>query len=425
MKKHIILVTYNWPPRNAIGTHRPLSWAKYWNQLGYQITVLTAKKYEFDSPLDLDSTALDDVVVHEVPYLPSSTLLFKILKFQRLKNWAKKIKNLYSRSSGERVDVRAKWFVRALPLAKRLAKTADIVVSTFGPDASHLIACEMKKENPALLWVADYRDLWSGNHLLNYTDKDLKSLKDIELATVGQYADIITTISEDLAYSLKTLLSKKVYVVANGFETDQSQLVERLKVGNEINAKPIKFVYTGMIYEGHRDPTPVFVAIKELIDEKLVSPGDVNIDFFGDKSGTVDNLVKKGGYGGFVKNHGHVKREVALQAQSDASFLLLLESPSEEAKGVLTGKIFEYLASGRPILSLGSRKASAIEQLLSATGTGICAEDNIELIKKIILDAIRSQQCSFYKPNFDEISKYSRQNQAFNLIKIIEEHFLA
>ena len=49
----IVIVTYNWPPRNAIGTHRPYSWARYWSEAGAKITVLTAAKHAFDAPLDL------------------------------------------------------------------------------------------------------------------------------------------------------------------------------------------------------------------------------------------------------------------------------------------------------------------------------------------------------------------------------------
>ena len=66
---NILIVTYNWPPRNAIGAHRPYSWAKYWSALGANVTVLTAKKYSFDAPLDLDLPVINGVHVVNVPYL--------------------------------------------------------------------------------------------------------------------------------------------------------------------------------------------------------------------------------------------------------------------------------------------------------------------------------------------------------------------
>ena len=64
----IVIVTYDWPPRNAISIHRPYAWARYWSEAGAQVTVLTAIKQPFDEPLDLHMPQLQEVEVIEVPY---------------------------------------------------------------------------------------------------------------------------------------------------------------------------------------------------------------------------------------------------------------------------------------------------------------------------------------------------------------------
>src|SRR5690625_3409835 len=65
----VLIVSYNWPPRNAIGTHRPYSWAKHWSERGVSMDVLTAKKKFFDGPQDLCLSSLSSVRVTESPYL--------------------------------------------------------------------------------------------------------------------------------------------------------------------------------------------------------------------------------------------------------------------------------------------------------------------------------------------------------------------
>jgi hypothetical protein len=101
---------------------------------------------------------------------------------------------------------------------------------------------------------------------------------------------------------------------------------------------------------------------------------------------------------------------------------LLLESGEEDAKGVLTGKIFEYLAMGKPIISLGSKIDSAIGRLLTETGCGFCYEDNYTKLKIDLENAIIGKQPKWYQPNINNILKYSRENQAIRLFQIINEH---
>ena len=72
--KSILIVTYDWMPRNSIAVHRPYAWAKYWSLAGLKITVLTAKKYAYDEPLDLGLPVLDAVKVIEIPYRSEGSL---------------------------------------------------------------------------------------------------------------------------------------------------------------------------------------------------------------------------------------------------------------------------------------------------------------------------------------------------------------
>lgn len=406
-KTKITIVSYNWPPRNAIGTHRPYHWAKCWAQdPRFDITVLTAKKYTFDEPLDLNLPLLDKVKVIEVPFIKNN------LKRHKLNyKFLKKIKNFLSRFLSHPIDIRSSWVTYSQPLLKEIAKNTDIVISTYGPSASHIIASQIKTLNPTCYFVADYRDLWGLNHLSNLNKKQQQYEIKRELKTISNKANLLSTVSQDLANQLEVYLNIKTLVVPNGFDLDLNEVKNNLNVSRN-KIKKMTICYTGRIYIGHRDPTPLFKAIEQLIIEHKIKSDRVEVQIYGTGCEEVEKILRKNNnFSHFVKLYGHVDRDTVLAVQKNASLLLLLESSDPSNQGVLTGKVFEYIATGVPILSLGSLKASAIDELLTSTGTGICVQNQISLIKDVILSELNGDN-QWFKPNFKKISSYSRKNQS-------------
>lgn len=411
----IALVTYNWPPRNASGTHRPYSWAKYWSLLGASITVLTSEKQEFDRPLDLDFKPLPNVEVREVGFTPFGGALSNgaVRAFTTL---LKGLKRFVRKQTGWVLDPRDGWARAARDLSLEIADNVDLVVSTFGPRSSHVIASRMKEHNPALVWVADYRDLWSNNYLAGYSLKALTRERNLEMSTVGVRADVVVTISEDLGALQASYLGKEVWVVPNGFEEEQVPNCEPKHDGS------VHIVHTGMLYRGYRDPSPLFAALRELVDEGTVRSSDVCVEFYGPAEDWLGELVANYGLGAMVKLCGRITREEALKRQRNADLLLLLESGAPEATGVLTGKIFEYIAASRPILSVGSRQGSAISRLLDECGSGVCAETNVSFIKRVVSSLVAGEPQPWFMPKQSEIARYSRKEQATQLLTRLRTH---
>lgn len=197
-----------------------------------------------------------------------------------------------------------------------------------------------------------------------------------------------------------------------------------LGFGKEIAKGKIDIVYTGMIYPGWRDPAPLFLAVNNLIQSNKINKHQVEIHFYGQRQPGLYELVKEKSAESFVKIHGHVSREAALHAQEKAGLLLLLESGEEVAKGVLTGKIFEYMVSGVPILSLGSKEDSAIGEIISETGVGVVCADDVDKIEKSIIQVLQGKVDGIYSPNLEAISQYSRKVQAENLLNQLNQVFL-
>lgn len=420
-RPHITIVTFGWPPRNSIGAHRPYSWAKYWSAGGANVRIITARKYPYDAPLDLLLPPLENVEVIEVDYRSAKTLIVELIFKTPFVRLAGTVLKFLRRKTSIDVDPRTGWFTAIIPRLHGLAADTDIVVSTYGPAEAHLIANKMKINNPKLLWVADYRDLWSQSHHSFHQSEDQREAQRChECIIVGQHADLLSTVSEPLGKKLSKLHSKPVYTITNGFDLDPVSLEKNITRKRSVPDGKLKIVYTGRIYPGMQDPTPLLKAVVALEIEMKINRGDIQVHFYGGQVNIQRVLDDTAAYQHIVYEHGHVKHDAALNAQQDADLLLLLESPLSGAEGVLTGKIFEYISSGVPILSLGSRPKSEIDILLKKTATGFCAGEDVDLIRQKMIDVMDNNCSNWFDPKPEIIMKHSRQNQAKDFMNIIK-----
>lgn len=417
----ITIITFAWPPRNSIGAHRPVSWARYWSEAGAEVRVLTAKKYGYDEPLDLEVPDLPGVDIIEVDYATTFTSIIGPILQSFLGRFLRKIYSRLRRSTSIIRNPRENWLSAALKLADQIALSSDVLVSTFDPRAVHEIGSAMKTANPNLIWVADYRDLWSLNHATSLNPEQLIREQTTEIRTVGENADLVCSVSEELSRKQGEFVNKPWLCVTNGFDVDWESIRENLSSCAKSPAVPLNIVYTGKLYKGLRDPSPLLRVIAQMEQNAYISKGDIQVQIYGGQIDGMSEILGSGQYDHFVKLNGHVTRDTALQAQRDADILLLLESPIPEARGVLTGKIFEYMSSGVPILSLGSRKDSAIGRILSSTSTGLCTEDDPLIIRQALHDTLEGRELEWFEPKLEVIQSYSRKAQAEKLLKRIDE----
>ena len=278
--------------------------------------------------------------------------------------------------------------------------------------------------NPNIFWVADYRDLWSQNHAVDLPDNIRKSQGKEEINIIKN-SNLLTTISKELSFNLKSFHNKECLVYPNGFDIDIKSIEERIcnyktYIGNK---ETINIVHTGAIYKELRDPQPLFNCICNLIEKNKIKSSQIKIQFYGSYLEHLKPYLQNLKYKDIVELKGYVPREKIIKIQKNADILLLIESPKIEARGVLPGKIFEYFAACKPILCIGSKPEFAIGELLKKTGTGIViGPDQHKNLNKIIYESISGKGIyDLYKPNIKEISFYSRKFIAERMLnKIIE-----
>ena len=318
-------------------------------------------------------------------------------------------------------DERIGWYNHAMRKGEEILQTKqiDAILSSSRPETCHLIA-EALARKYSIPWVADFRDLWSQNHYASYSRLKMYFEKKLEIRTL-KYASAITTVSHPLAEKLAVLHdNKQIFAIKNGYDPES--------VSPENKVDPyFSLVYTGDLYEGKRDPAQIFAIIQELCDKTIIKRKDIKIHFFGyPKSDNPENWLQeeiaKYHLHDLVFLHGEVSHEIAILEQRKAQILFLLTWNNPDERGVYTGKIFEYLAARRPIISFGYPGGGVVKELLVQTQSGIHAGNYDELRDAILHTYQEFKKVGFvqYRGIPQEVMKYSQNEMAKNFGRVLD-----
>jgi glycosyltransferase involved in cell wall biosynthesis len=378
----VLLVTRHFPPGGGGGVQRPLKFATHLPALGIETHVL-APDVPGSLPADAELELPTQAWIHRVRYVgpragrPSERLLAK----QGLARVGTQAALL-----GRRLlvpDENVPWSTFALPIAVRLVRREkiDVVLTTSPPPSLHLLGAAVKRTTGAG-WVADLRDpLTSHPHRRGY-ESQLAKLKEKSVGGVGRLvssqADAIVAASDAIAEEARAFEPKgKVVTIANGCDFDDFAGLEHRA------SDRFRITHTGH-FHGKRDPKPFLRALAESgLDDAVVR-------FAGDFRAADREYADSLGLGAKVELLGDVSRRRSLELQRDSEALLLLIPESGgRGRGVLTGKIYEYLAAERPILAVVPQDGAAA-QLVRDTGAGVVVpSDDVEAMREALLDLHR------------------------------------
>lgn len=411
MKKlRILIISTFFPPLNSIASLRPYSWAKYWHEAGHDVTVLTTQKLACASNLKLTNPGYNVIEVpinSKVSSLKQSYLVKKQPLHFRLLDWIRSRTGILS--ACRMPDYTQMWVKPALK-AITTHQPWDLVISSSGPFPVHLVAEQLKKKGMTQKWIADFRDLWTDNHIYKGLFPFTLIEKYIE-KRIARRADILTTVSPPLA---KTLSDKygasKTFTVENGFDPDQfTKLPEESIFPND---GKVRLVYTGTVYPNKQNPEPLFEALRELNDDKI------EVIFAGARQSHLQILIEKYNVEKWVKLKGLIDLESALRMQKDAHFLLCLPWTDLTVDGLYGGKLFEYFNSGSPILAIGGTGIEAAQQLILNAKAGyiLSSPNEIKVFLKDRINLSKRVRTSI-DPQF--LNRYNRKHLASQLLEIL------
>lgn len=418
----ILIVSSFFPPLNSIDSLRPYSWAKFWTGAGHDVTVLTTQKHQnSNTSLNLQNSGFKVIEVPLPGMKGSSNVNQKNNASSFLGKLLKNLKESKGILSACRMPDLTDLWIRPALKAIRSNEPFDLVVSTSGPYTTHLIANKIKKEGKAKRWVADYRDTWSNNSIysglfpFNWIEERLEK-------KILKNSDLVTTISSPFAKDIKERFQvDHVEVVENGLDLDDLNNIPKESIF--IDDGKFRIVHTGTIYKDKRDPSPLFRAIKTLANDPEKKPllDKLEVIFVGLNLDHVEEMIDKNGVSKWVQCIGFVSREDALRMQRDAHVLLFLPWKDTKKDGALTGKIFEYLFSGTPIICVGGKQLEASQLLVleAKAGQSFLSED--EIIHYLEENLAKVEKIPSI-PNYTFLQRYTMESLAHQLLNLIEKH---
>lgn len=429
--KKVLIITYYWPPSGGSGVQRCLYFVKYLRQFGYEPIVYTVSNGEYP--------AIDETLVKEIPEgvevikseIWEPYQLYKkftgqqkdqklkpLLVTEKKKNQVAHKISTWIRGNFFIPDARKFWIKPSiLKLTDYLQKNpVDLILSSSPPQSVHLIALALKKQFN-LPWVADFRDPWTKISyyddlmLMNWADKKHKRLEKEVLET----ADIATTVSWSCQQGFESIVNRKVEVITNGFD-------DTIQMPNMAPDKDFFTIsYTGTLSRD-RNPTIIWEGLQELISEQPELNNRLRIRFIGDIDDSIFETFEKLGIRHLAERVGYVKHHQVFEYLASSDLLLLIGIPND--KGVLTGKLFEYLFSKKPILSIGPNQGD-IETILNETKAGVNVDFEEKIAFKQALKKFINQPKEGRSINLEVLEKFTRRSLTGQLAgyfdKLLEE----
>ena len=237
----------------------------------------------------------------------------------------------------------------------------DVLLSTSPAVSSHVVASRLAKgwQTP---WVADLRDLWSGNPYSSHFM--LRSALDqrLEKRTFSRAA-ALTTVSSELASALAGMHDREVSAITNGFNP------EEVRGTKDQLPRAFTISHTGGLYEGKRDPTALLLAVRRMIDAGEIEEDEMRIQFFGPRERWLDAAITRLDLASVAAQHDYVRWLDSIAAQKASHLLLLLSWDDTADRGTCPIKLFDYMAARRPVLSLGYQE-SAGSRIVQSCGLG-------------------------------------------------------
>jgi hypothetical protein len=414
--KVVLIVTYYWPPAGGPGVQRWLNFARWLPESGIVPIIYTPENPSY--PL------IDETLISQVP-VDMQILRTRIKEPYRIAEWlnpkSKEYKaGLFEENAKQSLLTRFQVYVRGnyfIPDARKfwvkpsvkflsdylIEHKIDRLITTGPPHSMHLIGLELKKQNPNLKWMADFRDPWtqiSYHKALKLTKNSRRKHQNLEKAVL-QSADCIIATSFTDAKSYRKLGARRTEVITNGYEAADFEFQKIVQNEN------FRITYSGNL-EMARNPLVLWQALRELTIENQGFRNELKLNFYGNISTGVEESLVENKLEDFVVKHGYVSHQQSVEGIVNAELLFLTNFQDEASKGIIPGKLFEYLAAQNPILALGPPKGD-VSEILNQTGAGeYFVHSDLEGVKNYIIEIyhrFKSEQGSLKTKGYEQFSR--------------------
>lgn len=360
--KRVLIITYYWPPSGGSGVQRWLKCVRYLREFGWEPIVYTVSngEYPVSDPL-LEKEIPEGVQVLKRP-IWEPYQLYKRFTGQKT---SQKVVSGFLKDKKPSLSGRISVWIRGnlfIPDARRFwigpsakflrgwlkENPVDAMVSTGPPHSMHLIALKLRRKLN-LPWVADFRDPWTNIDF--YQELMLSKWADrkhhrLEKAVVDN-ASRVVVVGNVMREEFEEIGKRKVDVVTNGYDEADVQMVPASE-----RDKAFSIAHIGMLNQ-HRSHEAFWAALQQLCVETPGFREHLLVRLVGKVDFAARESIERHGLGGQVKYIDYLGHHEAVALQGRSQLLLLSINDTPNARGVITGKLFEYLASRRPVLCIG------------------------------------------------------------------------
>ena len=441
--KRVLIISYYWPPTGGSGVQRWVKFAKYLPSEGWQPVIYTPENPEqlaVDASLEAEVPAEAEIIKKHItePY----ELYKKFLRRSghskeavevnpvnaQNKSFAQKVA-MWVRGNLFRPDPRCLWIRPSVKFLKKYLEEhpVDLIVSTGPPQSMHLIARRLSRAT-GLPWVADFRDPWTKifyfKHL-SMTRATERWHKMMEKKVLDE-ADVVVAVSPLVQQEFQAMTQTPVELITNGFdECDYGyedcalpQKREGLAAGDP--DKNFMITHTGL-FAADGNPTTLWEVLAEKCEKDHDFKKHLKIRLVGKTDEAVLQSISACGLAGNLTDLGYQPHSVAVDEQRKASLLILPLRKEPEYKAVLPGKLFEYLASWRPVLGIG-QPDGAMSMILNATKTGLVLnwDDKASIARFIDLCWTRHLAGKLTVEDAD-ISRFTRRNLTHQMAQLFDK----
>ncbi len=424
--KKVLIITYYWPPAGGPGVQRWLKFVKYFRSFGWEPVVYVPKNGEHpseDHSLSKDVPEGIEIIKRPVwePYN-----LYK--KFIGQKNDQKINTGFLTESEKPKMREKIAVWIRGNFFVPDARKTwvkpsyrylkdyldkhpVDAIVSSGPPHSMHLIAMQLRKHH-RIPWVADFRDPWTNIDfyselmLTSWADNKHKRLEKEVLCS----ADVVLSVGKTLGEELTNLGAKNTVVITNGYDSDD------ITVSDVKKDRAFTIAHIGSLSPARNHPA-FWEALSELKESDPGFDRDLRIVLIGKVDVSATRSIAEFGLDGHLERVPYMPHNEIVAVQMRSQVLLLFLNRTANAKGILTGKIFEYMSARRPVLAVGPPNGDAAEMIRETRCGDILDFDNKEGIKQSLKKYYALYREGKLEIDSNGIEKYSRRALTERLVK--------
>lgn len=415
------MITVGFPPRGGGGVQRNVKFLKYLTRKGWKTNVLTIKDSNF---FVKDVTLLDeipDTKIYRSDSLDPITVMHKVKCFFGRRN--KSNKREIKQGEGLKDDA---WYVKLyrklreivlfpdayggwIPFAYRLGKKViikenpDVLFASF-PGPSNAIITYKLSQKFNLPYIIDFRDAWLDDPYVNFpTDFHRRFHAHYEKKIVLGAKKVVV-----YGKPLKDILEEKypelvgrVHIITNGFDPEDIE-----GVNPKAKMDKVRIVYSGAVSFDRKENFHVFIeALKELDSDALES---IEVFFVGKKYDWAFKLVLQENLNETVHFTGYLPHQEALDYLASADAALMFLAAGDVV--ALTGKVFEYVGLGLPIIACVEKEGACAKMLRSiGHAQGVCNPASSTEIASRLKELVTN---GFPKLSGENIEIFSRKKQA-------------